>query len=47
MFIHSADAGAGDPERAMTLFLSALSRPVNIFASQPTLDSENISDQLP
>ena len=46
-FIHSTDFGAGDPEMNMTLFLSDFSRPVNIFASQPTLDSENISYQLP
>ena len=45
--IHLTGTGAGDPEVNMTLFLSALGRRVNIFASQPTLDSKNISDPLP
>lgn len=30
----------------MTLFLSALGGPLNVFASQPTLDLENISSPL-
>lgn len=45
--VHSAGTGVGDPEVNMALLLSALGRPVNIFAAQPTLDLENISNPLP